>query len=182
MASLDADAVVEKKARRGDHVLVSWSAEPGQPSMGWTTTSSLIDQGLEPVILPVDAGTDAPSDQADAEAAATDAGKAEDAGQAESADAGTDTDEAAADEKAADAGTSAATEEDAGSGESAAAADAGSGDETKAETDADAGDGSKTKAGLSKEEGGMMMRVPTKKDLPVLKLPGKLQLEPKPKE
>lgn len=171
VASIDADVVVEKKARRGDHVLVSWTATPGQPSMGWAPTSSLTDQAPEPVILPVDASAPTAPDAGEV----ADAGKADtaaDAGQADAGQAATDAGaQAEKDEQAAaDAGTD-ATQQDAGSSETAEAADAGK-DESEAKADAGASD-----AGTGM--GGKLIRLPIKQQVPVLKLPGKLELKPK---
>lgn len=157
VASLEADAAVEKKSRRGEFTLVSWKAEAGQPATGWVPTSALVDQAPEPVILPVDAGT-----------TATDAGTAADAGATTSTDAGTDSAKA---DDATDAGKAEETTSDAG--ESAKADDAGS-SETAAEGDADKGQAS---ADAGAGDGGTILHIPIKQRVPVLKLPGKLDVK-----
>lgn len=48
VASLDKGVPVEKKARRGELVLVTWSATGGQPSFGWVTASALTDAPTAP--------------------------------------------------------------------------------------------------------------------------------------
>lgn len=174
LAALDANAIVEKKARRGDFVLVSWTAEAGKPSTGWVAASALADQAADPVILPVDAGTARADAGATTDAgSATDAGKADaaadtgtstDAGEAASTDAGATEEGEKGEQAAADAGTETATTEDAGAGEPTAEAETGNTGESAATADAGASDG-----------GTGFVRLPIKQRLPVLKLPSKAE-------
>lgn len=149
VTSLDSGVLVEKKARRGELVLVTWSATAGQPSFGWAPTASLTDEAAEPVVIP-------PTPVQDAGAADA-AAKIADAGQADAA-------------PIVDAGKADAKPvEDAGKADEAST-DAGKADETKpASTTGDAGAG---------DGGPGLIRLPIKRNLPVLKLPGAAEKKP----
>lgn len=153
VTSLDKDLEIEKRARRGDWMLVSWKATEGQPSFGWAPSKALSDK---PEIQPVAA----PAQDAGADAAAADAGKAV-----------TDAGAADADAKLTDAGSTAAPDA------AATAADAGSAKVEPAAEDAGAAEVAEADAGKEAppaDDGGTgLVKLPLNKRLPILKLPVK---------
>lgn len=124
VTSLDTGVPVEKKARRGEYVLVTWNATAGQPSFGWAPSASLADQAAEPVVIPPTPAAVQDAGAADAAAKVADAGQADAASAADKADAAPATDAGKDEQASADAGKAdetAATTGDAG------ASDAGPG-------------------------------------------------------